>query len=168
MSKETNHLFEVEVDKDELWNLYLDSFPEGTNEVYRERREYDCSCCRQFIKTIGNAVVIKNNTIKTIWDFETNSKTFQPVADTLSNYIKSKVVSNVWINKFKKIGTDKNFEELENGKVAEWNHFYLELPEKFVDKNSGSEAEVKGNLRDTRNVFKRSLDEIQKKVYLQF
>ena len=49
MTKDVTHLFEVEVDKDELWNLYLDSFPDGTNEIYRERRYHDCSCCRHFI-----------------------------------------------------------------------------------------------------------------------
>ncbi|MCM3387225.1 hypothetical protein M3649_03650 [Ureibacillus chungkukjangi] len=166
MSKEVDHLFEVDVDKDELWNLYLDSFPEGTNEIYRERREYDCSCCRQFVKNIGNAVVIKNNEIKTIWDFETNSTTFQPVVNVLSAYIKSKVVSDVWINKFKKIGTNSNYEQLDAGKIVEWDHFYLELPNKFVDSSSKSEAEVKGGLRDTRNVFKRSLDEITEESLL--
>jgi hypothetical protein len=31
MTQEASHLFEVGLDKDELWNLYLDSFPEGTN-----------------------------------------------------------------------------------------------------------------------------------------
>lgn len=39
MQKEATHLFEVNVDKDELWNTYLDSFPAGTNEIFRERRE---------------------------------------------------------------------------------------------------------------------------------
>lgn len=166
MSKEASHLFEVEVDKDELWNLYLGSFPAGTNEIYRERREYDCSCCRQFVKSIGNAVVIKNNKINTIWDIETGSTTFQPVADALSNYIKTKVVTNIWISKFKKIGTDHNFEQLENGNVTEWDHFYLELPDKYFNRSSSSEAEIKGDLRDTRNVFKRSLEEITEKSLL--
>ena len=42
----------------------------------------------------------------------------------------------------------------------EWTHFYLELPDKFVDRSSRSEGDIKGGFRDTRNVFKRSLDEI--------
>lgn len=166
ISKDTNHLFEVSVDKDELWNTYLDSFPPGTNEIYRERRKYDCSCCRHFIKTIGNAVVIKDNKIKTIWDFETGSATFQPVANALSEYIKSKVVSDVYITKNKKIGTDKNFEELGNGNVIEWQHFYLELPDKLVDRSHRTEGDIKGSYRDTRNVFKRSLEEITEESLL--
>ena len=160
MVKGVNHLFEVDVDKDELWDLYLDSFPEGTNEIFRERREYDCSCCRHFVKNIGNAVIIKDNKITTIWDFETNSTTFQPVANALSKFIKSKAVSDIYVGKFKKIGTDKNFEDVGNGSVTEWQHLYLELPDKFVDKSSRTEGDIKGSHRDTRNVFKRSLDEI--------
>lgn len=160
MAKDVDHLFEVAVDKDEMWNLYLDSFLAGTNEIYRERREHDCSCCRQFIKTIGNAVMIRNNQITTIWDFRTDDSTYQPVLDALSNFIKSHAVSDIYVSKFKKIGILQNYEELENGKVQEWTHFYLELPDKFVDRSSRSEGDIKGSFRDTRNVFKRSLDEI--------
>lgn len=160
MTKGVDHLFEVSVDKDELWNLYLDSFPAGTNEIYRERREHDCSCCRQFIKTIGNAVVIKNGKIITIWDFRADDSTYQPVLDALSNFIKSHAVSDIYVSKFKKIGTLKNYEEMENGKAQEWTHFYVELPDNLVDKSNRSKGDIKGVFRDTRNVFRRSLDEI--------
>lgn len=160
MTKDITHLFEVNVDKDEMWNLYLDSFPAGTNEIFRERREHDCSCCRQFIKTIGNAVIIKNNEITTIWDFRTDDSTYQPVLDALSTFIKSHAVSDVYVSKFNKIGTLQNYEEMEDGHMHEWSHFFLELPNKFVDRSGRSEGDIKGSFRDTRNVFKRSLDEI--------
>ena len=160
MVKDIDHLFEVAVDKDELWNLYLDSFPAGTNEIYRERRWHDCSCCRQFIKTIGNAVTINDNKIETIWDFRTDDTTYQPVLNALSAYIKSHTVSDIYVSKFKKIGTLQNYEEMEDGQMHEWTHFFVELPDRFVDKSSRSEGDIKGGFRDTRNVFKRSLDEI--------
>lgn len=160
MTKDITHLFEVDVDKDEMWNLYLDSFPAGTNKIYRERREHDCSCCRQFVKSIGNAVVIKDNKITTIWDFRTDDTTYQPVLNALSAFIKSHAVSDIYVSKFKKIGTMSNYEEMEGGRMHEWSHFFLELPNKFVDNSGRSEGDIKGGFRDTRNVFKRSLDEI--------
>ena len=167
ITKDADVLFEVEVDKDYMWEkVYLDSFPEGTNEIYRERREYDCSCCRQFIKSIGNAVVIKNNQVTTIWDFDANSTTFQPVVNALSEYVKSKVITDVYISKLKSIGTDSNREQLADGSITKWEHFYLELPDKFVDRSSRSEGDLKGTYRDTRNVFKRSLDEISEESLL--
>ena len=153
-------LFEVEVDKDELWNLYLDSFPAGTNEIYRERREHDCSCCRQFIKSIGNAVVIKDNKVETIWGFETNDTTYQPVLNALDNYIKAHAVTDVYVTKQAKFGTRKNYEMLENGTTKEWSHFYLELPDRLVSTSYKSEGSIKGELRAIKEVFKRSLDEI--------
>ena len=160
MTKDIDHLFEVSLDKDELWNTYLDSFPAGTNEIYRERREHDCSCCRHFIKTIGNAVVIKNNQIKTIWDFRTDDTTYQPVIDACSAFVKARAVSDVYVSKERYVGKEHSFERLTNGELKKWDHFYLTLPDKFVDKSNRSAEEVKGNFRDTRNVFKRSLDEI--------
>lgn len=166
MTKDVKCLFEVEVDKDELWNLYLDSFPAGTNEIYRERREYDCSCCKQFIRNIGNAVVIKNNQVHTIWDLELNDTTYQPVVDALSAYIKSHAVTNIYVSKFKKIGTDHNREQLNNGEIVKWDHFYLELPDVLVNCSYRSVGDIQGEFRDTRNVFKRSMDEISEESVL--
>ena len=160
ITKDVTHLFEVNVDKDEMWNLYLDSYPSGTNEIFRERREHDCSCCRQFVKTIGNAVIIKDNEITTIWDFRTDDSTYQPVLDAMATFIKSHAVSDVYVSKISKIGTLQNYEEMEDGHMHQWSHFFLELPNKFVDRSGRSEGDIKGGFRDTRNVFKRSLDEI--------
>lgn len=160
LTANATHLYEVDVDKDTLWNLYLDSFPAGTNEIYRERREHDCSCCRHFIKSFGNVVVIEDNQVKTIWDFDTQSTTYQPVVDALSAFIKANPITDVYVSKFAKIGTKENFERMPDGKVQKWNHFYIELPSKFVDRSHKSIGEVKGEYRDTKNVFKRSLDEI--------
>ena len=166
MTKEAEHLFEIEIDKDEFWNLYLDSYPAGTNEIYRQRREYDCSCCRHFIKNIGNAVVIKDNKVRTMWDFRTGDTTFQPVIDALNAYLTTKPVTNLYVSKFAHIGTSKNFENLGNGNVTEWEHFSLELPRKFVDNTGKSIGDIQGQFRDTRNVFKRSLDEITEEAVM--
>ena len=57
------HLFQVNVDKDLLWNTYLNSFPEEL------RQQFNCNCCRQFIKNYGNLVAIKNNTLFSLWNF---------------------------------------------------------------------------------------------------
>ena len=87
MFENNSTLFIVDVDKDQLWNTYLDSFPAGTNEIFRERREYDCSCCRQFIKAFGNVVTIENNEPVSIWDFETGDDTFQPVVGAMADLV---------------------------------------------------------------------------------
>lgn len=159
IQKDVTHLFEVDVDKDELWNTYLDSFPAGTNNIFRERREHDCSCCRQFIKNIGAAVIIKDNQVHTIWELELNDSTYQPVCDALDAFVKAHKVTDIYTTTFQKMGTDFNFEEI-NGRSHRWDHFFLELPSKFVNKSNSSNEEIKGQFRDTRNVFKRSLDEI--------
>ena len=152
-------LFEVGIDKDEFWNLYLESFPAGKNDIYRVRREFECSCCRQFIRAMGNVVTIKDNKVTTIWDFRTDDDVFQPMLNAMDDYIKTHAVTDVYVSKIKKIGTKRNY-EIRDGQTYAWDHFYLELPDRFVDKSRKSEGDIKGTYRDTRNVFKRSLEEI--------
>lgn len=160
ITKNATHLYEVNLDKDILWNLYLDSFPAGTNKIYRKRREHDCSCCRHFIKSIGNVVAIENGVVKTIWGFNADSAEYQPVIDALDAYVKSRTITDIWVSKEFKIGTKENYERHDDGAIIKWNHFYVELPDKFVDTSRRSIGDIQGGYRDTRNVFKRSLEEI--------
>lgn len=160
MTKNIDHLFLVQVDKDEMYDTYLNSFPEGTNEIFRERREHDCSCCRGFIKHIGNAVVIKDNKMTTIWDFETADDTYAPVLKAMSEFIRKHQVMDVFLSIEKKVGCHHNFEMLEKMTPRQWDHFYLELDNKFVIRDSLRKGEVLNKYRTARDVFKRTLDEV--------
>ena len=45
-------MYLTNVNKDELWDCYINSYPED------ERQSHTCNCCRQFIKPYGNVVAI--------------------------------------------------------------------------------------------------------------
>lgn len=160
MVKDADTLFEVDADKDELWNLYLDSFPARTNKIFRQRREHDCSCCRHFIKAIGNVVTIKDGNVRTMWEFTTGDETYQTVVNALDAYLREKTVKDVFVSKEAFVGVDSNFEFLDGTNHIKWDHFYLNIPKKFVDRTSRSIGDIQGAFRDIRNVFNRSLAEI--------
>lgn len=167
MSKDSSRLFTVNVDTEKLYNLYLDSFPAGTNEIYRERREYDCSCCRHFIRDVGNVVSIKNGELHTIWGINpVSDDKYNVVAAALDAYVKQKAVLGVFLKKEKRIGTPENREMLPTGKINKYEHFFVDLPEICIFKEYYGHT-LEGDLsqfRDVRNVFKRSLDEISKEA----
>lgn len=154
--KETG-LFVVDLDKDYLWDFYLDSFPEGTNNIYRERREYDCNCCKQFIKAVGGLVTVKDNTLVSIWDIQVGGY-YQIVADKLSELTKASVIKDHFLYFQKTVGTDRNFAD-EGGNVKEWEHFYLSLPNQYVVTN-GTIATQLGDKRSNKEVLMRSLEEL--------
>ena len=60
MEKELGNLFTVDLDKDRLYEHYLRAILPETNPMFRKRTEHDCSCCRHFIKSIGNVIGIKD------------------------------------------------------------------------------------------------------------
>lgn len=161
MTSTADALFRTNVDKDVLWNLYLDSFDQDKNQIYRTRRYYDCSCCRQFIKNIGNVVSIRNGKIITIWDFSIDDDTYAKPVKALGDMVRSADILDAFFTSDVQIGTERNFEKGETA-VKQWDHFMLRMSDKYIVRRGShkSVAESIGNFRDTRNVFKRSLDEI--------
>lgn len=153
-------LFVTGVAKDDIWDAYLAAFPEGTNQVLNERREYDCTYCKQFIRPYGNIVAIVDNKLVSIWDIEGLEYPFDVVSKKLSNMVKSQPIVNVFLSDFKKLGIDSNKQMKEDGSIKIWNHFYGVLPANFVNNTSKSIESIQGSKRDVKNVFKRSLDEL--------
>lgn len=161
MCEENENLFEVELNKDVLWETYLNTIPAKDNKIYRTRREFDCSCCRHFIKGIGNVVAIKDNKMVSIWDFETSDDTWNTVLKAMSKFVKKHKVTDVYVSKFNSVGTKYSMDKTEDGNLIKWEHFYLDIPSKFVYNNRYDTIDsVRGEKRANRNVFKRSLDEL--------
>ena len=159
LKDKSNFIFSLNLDKNELWEVYLNSFPEGTNDIYRERREHDCSACRNFINKFGDKVFIIDNKKVSVWDFKIDDNVYNQVIKTLSEYIKNKEIKNVWFSKEKDIGQYKDLEDNE-GVVKTWYHFYLELPNKFIVRNNDNNTKKICKYRDIRQVLERSLNEI--------
>ena len=159
MIQDQTKLYVVDTDNDELWNIYLESFPPEHNKVFKERREYDCSCCRSFIRSFGSVVAIKDNEITTVWDFYAKDSYFQQVINAMSKYVKSKKIQDVFITNQIKFGTDVS-RTLVQEKVVEWQHFRIELPTQFMTRTTKTLDTVKSELRAVKEVFKRSLEEL--------
>ena len=156
MEAEVGNLFTVELDKDKLYEHYLASFPVGTNPMFRKRTEHDCSCCRHFIKSIGNVVGIKDEKVISIWDFDCGDSTYQTVANAMSTFVKQHEITDFYFSKESSVGVLENYEKKEGFEIKKWEHFYLKLPSRFITPDVDSK---KGGLRDVRNVFFRSLSE---------
>lgn len=156
MSK--HELYRVDVSKDDIWNTYLSSFPAGTDPIYKERTEHDCNCCKQFIRAVGDVVAIIDGKLVSIWDGKVNDDddTYQVVSDALSKFVKSKKIANAFFHFEKTAGTKKNFQDTVDG-VKTWEHFFVNIPAKYVLKDSASKM---GEIRALHDVLARSLDEI--------
>lgn len=161
MCRNNQFLFTIDLDKDKLWELYLNSIPAEDNKIFRVRREFDCSCCRHFIKSFGNVVAIKDNNLVSVWDFETSDDRWNMVAKELSKYVKSFPVTNVFLSIGTTFGTDYNMDNKEIENPIKWEHFFVEVPKEYVFRSRYRDTlDTKlGEYRDSRNVFKRSLEE---------
>ncbi len=150
------NLFKTNVTKDEIWNTYLDSYPAGTNEIFKERREYDCQCCKQFMRRIGNVVSIKNNKLISVWDIEVPYP-FDAVVKKLSELVKSSTIKDIFLNDENNVGTDNNVQLLENNKTVKWEHFHYKLANKYVEKDIPT---LLGKSRTNKETFKRAMEDL--------
>lgn len=152
-------LFTAAVDKDQLWQTYLDSYPPELNRIYKTRREFDCTCCRQFIKTVGAVVSIVDGKVSTIWDV-TVPGGYQQVVDAMAAFVRQHAVDNVFLHYAPLVGTIKSNQLLEDKSVKTWDHFHVHLPATAVAKKDQIPTKL-GEHRATFDVMKRGLVEIK-------
>ena len=151
-------LFVINVPGDDLWLAYLGAFPEGTNPIFRERTEHDCSCCRNFIKNLGRVVSIVNGVVVTVWDdFQNLPAPYDFVSKTLSAFVRTSEIEGVYRTKESSYGLEFNHERLASGDVLTWNHLYGTVHQHHLSPTPAQDA---GELNTTAGVFKRGLEEI--------
>jgi hypothetical protein len=155
-------LFIADIDNDHMWELYLSSFPEGSNNIFRKKREYDCSSCRHFIKQFGGIVTIDNDyNIVSIWDFRTKNETFDPVLKSLREYVKSLKIKSVYLPTERKIGHGCNKEILESGKSIDWDHFNITIDKSLICTFGSKSVNEKTNyLNSMKDALENSLTKI--------
>ena len=150
MVENADFLYYTDVDKDTLWNTYINSFPGDV------RQEFNCNACRSFIKNYGNLVVIGSDyQVHSFWEFLVPDPTYQQVVDNLNYLVIRKPITGVFVTETNKLGTNFNYET----PSLKWEHLFYELPLNFKTRKENIEGK-KSEYRDNKNVFKRSLDEL--------
>ena len=158
MQKDYETLYRVDLDKDIIWNAYLNAFPAGTNEIFQERTEYDCTMCKQFIRNVGNVVAIMSNgNIDTIWDIDTTDETFSIVSSSLNKLVLSKPINNIFIYNEGKVGKQNNPAVLKDGSTRIFNHFYADINAKFYNRDI---ANTTHPFRTNAEMFERALNDL--------
>lgn len=151
LKKSGEPLFYVEVDKDKIWQIYLDAFDPA------KRQENTCNCCKSFLRQFSGIVGIDSkHKLRTMWDIESQDPEYTDAVKAVQAYILSLPIAGRYYNTFAKCGTDKNLD----GKKAppvQWQHYYIELPQDVVKSDVGP---ITGESRDLKSLLLRGFKEI--------
>jgi len=143
-------LYVTDIPGDLLWESYLKAFPPGTDPMFRVRTEHDCSCCRNFIKNIGNVV---NGDLVSVWDVEGLPEPYATVAAAMSRLVKSQPIISVFRTKQPSYGAEFTWED-----TIKWHHFHGSIN----SQHKHSEADrIRGEVATVVGVFQRGLEELK-------
>lgn len=157
MSDRYQYLYMVQVNPDDLYNHYLNSFLAGCNELYRVRTEHDCNTCRHAIKHVGMVVALQDGVMHSVWDLQLTDPGYQAVANQMAAYVKAAPVCDVFVTRFNKFGCRHTHSLNPDGTVQNWDHLEAIVPRKHLSEDADS---VRAQYRDQCAVFRRSLEEL--------
>lgn len=150
--------FVMDVPGDEMWQLYLSSFPEGTNPLFRERTEHDCNCCKSFVRRVGNLVSLKGNKVSTVWDTSAKDAPYpyNEVAAALRDRVLDATIREKFFTSEGAFGKEETISLKEDATTERWNHFFTG-PVKQKVRNPDT---LRGQYSTAAQVFARGLREL--------
>ena len=185
---QTGKLFRVALTGQQVWDLYLKSFEH--DPVFRDPNstEHNCNLCNNFIRRYGNIVAVNENyELVSMFDVEAEDE-YTVVAKALSSAIHASTIVNVFFETFNelnelpyesckktntvfRLGVDKNhkrytkeeaekFGVVKKDEIRSFDHFYLDLPARFVDMSGKSVESIMGEFKSDYDVFLRAMQEI--------
>jgi len=157
-------VFEVAVDGDALYTTFLESFPAGTNPVFKKKTEHDCSCCKQFIRRVGAVVAVDDQgAVQTVWDTAVESAPYpyNAVANRLQAAVLAAEITELYrvSQKEGSFGAAQTRSlDKDSAKAHTWNHLYTGPIPKHLQ--AALPDSVRGDYRTTVQVFERGLIEL--------
>ena len=157
----TGDLYTVQIDKDQLWEAYLASFPVDSNPIFRERTEHDCTACKSFVRNIGPVVAIIDDKLVSVWDIQSTNidPAYQTVASAMNNLIISLPIENIFRFDCRIQLHTATKGLLPDNSIRVWNHFSATVAKPFKV-TDGSIAQQLGEAKQRKELFQRALSEL--------
>lgn len=150
-------LYVVDISDEEIKDIYLNSFPEGTNEIYKTNSEHDCSCCKQFIRNIGKLVALNGGRRITVWGVGGLSYPYDVVAAALDEAVMKAPIRTVFRTSERQFGKGETRQLLEDGTVKRWDHFEGRVGNKHF---CSDPAARRSGIESSMQVFRRGMEEL--------
>lgn len=104
-----NKLFRSSVSSDALWDIYISSFKQEDDPVFRdpESSEHNCNLDKNFIRRYGNIVSIDENyNIQTMWDLNLpESNIYYSSCKAMSNALKTAEITDVFFETYDELNS---------------------------------------------------------------
>jgi hypothetical protein len=155
MAKEELYTVEVE----DIFDKYLAAFPEGTNPIFRERTEHDCSTCKQFVRNLGKVVGLNPKGERvTVWDNHAELPfPYNVVAAKMQELVRNAPDSSLTVFRTKEhhYGCSHNYDGVTKQR---WEHFHGKVGKQHQAPNPDT---LRAELEGVAQVMKRGLDELR-------
>lgn len=140
------------VDMNDPFETYLAVFPGGTNPMFRERTEHDCSTCKSFIRTLGKVVAIIDGQRVSVWDVGPLPHPYDQVAASMRALIMQAPIVSVFRTKERQYG-----HAVDHDGDHTFHHFWGRIADRHF---SLTPEAARGSINTTVQVLERGLKEI--------